>query len=313
MIEYTCPRCHYKTNIKSNLKRHLKGKQVCDTQFCSRDRFEILEEMTTPASIAGVCDLCQKNFKSRLGYKQHMGKIHGIPDVHEEDPRIEQLTRMVITLQEQVQYLTSPNQNIQTNNHIQTQTNNQTNIQTNIQNQQNNIIINAFGKEDISYITNHPNVKNFLTKIMRMKDKGICEYLSKKHFHPDHPENHNIRRLNKKDKMIEYHDGKKWRPYHKEDIVDQVIGKIALDFRKFVEDHDFKDSDVNCLMSTVGEPLDWDLNCDKYKYDDDAREFDPESEDDTKNKDALKNRLYMLFFEHIYQESKYLQKLGSLQ
>lgn len=301
---YTCERCHYQTDVKSNLKRHLKGKQVCETRFSSRDRAVILEEMTTPDTIEGICEICQKKFKSRLGYKQHMRKAHGISE-NAEDPRIEQLTRMVHTLQEQVQSLTAPSQSIQTqNNNIQTQ--------NNVQNQQNNnIIINAFGKEDISYITNHPNLKNFLTKIMRMKDKGICEYLTKKHFHPDHPENHNIRRLNKKDKMMEYHDGKKWRPYHKEDILDQVIGMIALDFRKFIEDHDFKDSDINSLMSTVGEPLDWDLNCDKYEYEEECREFDPESEEDQKNKDALKHRLYMLFYEHIYQESKDLQKQGT--
>jgi hypothetical protein len=98
--------------------------------------------------------------------------------------------------------------------------------------------------------------------------------------------------------MIEYHDGTQWRPYHKDDILDKVIGMITADFRNFIENLDFKDSNENYLMSSVEESLDWDLYCDKYEYDDDAKEFDLGSKENAK-KEALKNRIYTLFYEHI--------------
>jgi hypothetical protein len=312
---YECSRCHYESKFKANLIRHLQNKLPCEATYSQDEREVILSGLLDKGTIYKSCLLCNKDFKSKSGFLSHKKKHHQNPDVEinkSAKEEIQQLKTLVKNLQEKIENISQTTGTSNQTNNIQTQNNAET--QNNIQNQQ-NIIINAFGKEDISYLTEHANFPNFISRIIRDKDIGLCEYLSKKHFNPKHPENHNIRKLNKKDKWIEYHDGKGWKSYFKEGVVDKAFDTMKLEFKKFVNGHThghrIRVSDVNLFMNTVGEPLDWDLNGDKYEFDEDAREFDPNDENDEKRKAKLKQCLYELLLEHIHNESRELKKQGA--
>lgn len=71
------------------------------------------------------------------------------------------------------------------------------NIETNVENQTNNnnitININAFGKENLDYVTD-----NMIIRCIDRVYNSIPCLIEKIHFDPKHPENHNIRITNKK-------------------------------------------------------------------------------------------------------------------
>ena len=62
-----------------------------------------------------------------------------------------------------------------------------------------------FGDENTSYIT-----KEYLAQIAHCFSSGITELMRNVHFHPEHPENHNVRLACKRDKIIEKVKDGKW-------------------------------------------------------------------------------------------------------
>ena len=51
------------------------------------------------------------------------------------------------------------------------------------------------------------------------------------HFHPEHPENHNIRITNKKEKFIKVYKNNKWQLEDKKQVIENMVdkGKSILD------------------------------------------------------------------------------------
>jgi hypothetical protein len=99
---------------------------------------------------------------------------------------------------------------------------NTTNNHGNIDNQTNNNItinINAFGNENTDYLDD----KTIIQCIERVY-KSIPTLLEKIHFHPEHPENHNIKITNKK---LPYAcimgQNKKWKTVHRKDAIETMV------------------------------------------------------------------------------------------
>ena len=105
-------------------------------------------------------------------------------------------------------------------------TNNTTNNITN----NNNITINAFGDEKIDYIT--------LKELIQFcNDKHFCipNLIESTHFHPDHPENHNVRLPNKKLKYCQIMRDNKWKTIPKDDAYSDM--KVNA-FQELSDTHD---------------------------------------------------------------------------
>jgi hypothetical protein len=96
-----------------------------------------------------------------------------------------------------------------------------TNNTQNIENQNNNITIhiNAFGKENLDYITDK--------MIIRCIDKvysSIPCLIEKIHFDPNHPENHNIKITNKKLPYASVMgDNRKWKTVDRKDAIETMV------------------------------------------------------------------------------------------
>lgn len=293
--QFECKRCGYKTLIKSNLLKHLRIKNPCVAANANIDRDVLVDELI-PEKIysenAHICKFCNRKFNSQPNHSRHQK----ICKQNKENLEDNELRCIVSDLQGQIAELKAQ---VQTSCSKQTpQQVSNTNCQTN--NGTINYIINNFGKEDTSYITSHPAFSAFMTKCIRTKAEGVLEYITKKHFHPDHPENHNIRKLNKKDDFIEVKSGKEWRLRFKEDVLDDVFISIESAFANFVdeafaEDGTLKRQWLDTFMASVGEPLDWDLSSDKYEYSGDMSDED---------KQFLKERIYRLVIEGIYRNTK---------
>lgn len=294
--EFICPRCCYVSKTSSNLLRHLRNKRICDPIKSTISQEQAIKDYLGRKGDEFICQICEKTYQTRQGLHWHIKNHHPNSD---ESLLIQELRQEIEVLRRKV-HSSSPNVNTQ--NNIQTQNNCQT--QNNIQNQ---IVINAFGKEDISYLTNSPDFKDFIMKCLEMRQNGICKYISSKHFDSEHPENHNIRKLNKKDRVIEYHDGTSWISEFKNYVVNTILKDIETDVRNFLEN---SFSEYNPLskeaqitldhyMEAVGKQFEWDLDCDNYNYDD-SNDAGPSKHD----QEEFRKYVYEMIINHIYAETK---------
>jgi hypothetical protein len=104
-----------------------------------------------------------------------------------------------------------------TNNTNNTNTKSHNNHSNN-KNIQNNIYINALGKENIDYIS-----KEYIQAIVNDGPYGCIQKLIKQiHFNPKHKENQNIRIPNKRDKFALVYDGDKWIMENKHNMITRV-------------------------------------------------------------------------------------------
>jgi hypothetical protein len=104
-----------------------------------------------------------------------------------------------------------------------------------INNTQNNLImINPFGKEDLSHL-GVEDYKKFLNGFF----PGFLKYVEKVHFDENAPQNHNICISNLRSKYISIHDGNKWVTKMRDDILERFINKKhnqLIDKREELED-----------------------------------------------------------------------------
>lgn len=245
--EFKCPRCGYDTNTKTNYKIHLKSAQPCPTKFANTARDELIAAVTTPKKTpTRECLWCKKMI-SCTNFSRHKGNCPSRPvaptvntnvnlsnnDINKEDDKVMpinetlDITKINIdtqaTIASLVEQLTkSPEllrtiaQFIQpyTNSSI---TNNTFNI---VQNNQNNIVLNAFGNEDTSHLAHE-----FLSHCLMNPTKGITHLIDSIHYNPDVPANHNVRHKSTKKNTMEKYIDAHWTECDASNTLDELIRK----------------------------------------------------------------------------------------
>jgi hypothetical protein len=187
------------------------------------------------------------------------------------------------------------------NNTITTTTNNNNNINITT----NNITINAFGKENIDYLKDDPRFPTIFARILNKQGAGLCQYMMYKHFNPEHKENHTVRKMVKKDRVIELFDGENWIPDMQDTALENLLSNIRSDYEEFI-DHLFN-SDHNTLNTTIldkfmrniGEAMELDVTGDYFDWSYDMT-------DDQKNK--TRQMIHELLCTFIHTQSKKLFK-----
>jgi hypothetical protein len=193
---------------------------------------------------------------------------------------------------------------------ISQQTNNITNngngdINTGTVNNTVNININGIGQENLAHLKNFSDkeMQRFMTNCLKNGPTGLCQLLVKTHFDDEHPENQNLRKMNKKDDFLEYHNGESWELGLHEDVLEDVFKTFEVHFAEYVDSfYDklavHKKTILDRFMKKVGEPLEWDFTSNDYDYTFD----DTMTEQDKQEK---KNRIYNMAVEYIYRHSRH--------
>ena len=291
-MEFSCKRCGYTTNSKGNLVKHFQRKTTCQPLHSDQSYEALLLELTAKTFVGLKCEHCGKLLKSPSSKCRHKKICIKNPDSSKYARHLEDKIDVLVQLIDRQQ------QDIDKLKH---QTSSTTQIFHNTNNGTiNNITINAFGKEDISYLTKHHNFPAFMVKCIKEKIDGVCQLIVRKHFDPKHPENHNIKKNNRKDDFMECYDGRKWKPRYSQDVLDDLFINLQTDFANFV-DQAISDNGLikklwlDNFMKHVGAPLEWDLANSNYDFEDDERADD---------KQSAKNKIYKLACEYIYRHSK---------
>jgi len=89
----------------------------------------------------------------------------------------------------------------------------------NIENQT-NININYYGCENLEYITD-----KFIQEMMKIPYSSIPHIIKHIHFHPAHPENHNVKITNRKLPYSSVYKNDKWELAHKRKTIEELMQK----------------------------------------------------------------------------------------
>ena len=280
MTLYKCPRCGYLAHQRTDLRRHFMRKMVCTNIYANtsieecfktilhEDKPNDLKELKKPEEMTSndygrlkmtsecySCPYCSKNFTRKNNCNEHIKKrckvYKKIADDAKKDEEIEHLRKEIEILR--------------SNGSVKNITiNNQSN---NIQN--NNIIINAFGKENLDYIS-----KEFIHNIVKEGPYGSIQKLIKHiHFNPNHQENQNIKIPNKRDKYGMVFNGEKWMMKNKQ----SMITEIASNAYDMITDHcddidnkkyekfciEFENKQIDCIKRIMTDTELLILNCQK--------------------------------------------------
>lgn len=286
-----CRRCGHQCTSKSNLLQHLRRKKPCVALLEDIKVDDYIESLLARQHEGKLyeCRYCDKCFTAASNRCRHEQRCkQQLKETSKSDKEeIKQLKRELDELRACFEEFKGKGSNVTTNN-----TNNGT---------INNIVINTIGREDISYITEERAYKNFMVRCIKARAYGLMEFLVRKHFDPKHPENHNIRKLNKKDDFVEVHIDKEWQTRYVEDALDDVFRAMQTPFADFVqevftENGVLKKDVLDYFVETVAKPLEWDLDTMDYEYD---REEKSEEE-----KKVLREKICKLAVEHIYKKSQ---------
>lgn len=230
MTIYECKKCKFITENNFNYKKHIKTKkhqrntgefQVSLTNTNTTITQQLHNTKNAQESILYECDFCDRCFKHQQSkYRHQKYYCKSKKTLEEKDKKIEELEKKLYDAMLRIGNITNT-------------TNNTTN---NINNSKNlNITINAYGKEDIKYIT-----KGEWFEMLLDPENSVVKLFLETHFNPEHPENANIRLRNRNSKFLEVHDGDSWKNKKKK----KMLSEIADDKQGILDDKFTKDDDI---------------------------------------------------------------------
>ena len=91
---------------------------------------------------------------------------------------------------------------------------------THITNHQQNVYINNYGQENLEYITG-----NYLQKLLQLPYSALPKLIKDIYFHPEHPENRNVKITNKKLPYVSVYKGNKWVLHDKNQVIENMVDK----------------------------------------------------------------------------------------
>ena len=241
MVLYTCPRCGFSNKIKTKIRSHFLRKNVCQAKVSNVDIRDIYKEVLgeeypahmskTPSIYSNrldtICRFCNKDFKKKYNLIRHeeccsyRTKDNDSYDSYSSSQESEK--KQYYTESEKDIIIASKDKIIEAlKNQIEVLLKNQgsNNVHNNIT-YNTSIVLNAFGKENTSYIT-----AEYLTKLIKDGPiETIPKLLEHIHFNPDHTENHNIKIPNRKQGYAEIYNGESWQISDKRQTIEAMSDK----------------------------------------------------------------------------------------
>ena len=243
---YQCENCNYKTTRKQNLERHKNRKISCDkskidnaqkSYAAAQKSYAAAQKSYAVAqkSYANFCTKCNRQFANTFSYKRHELVCKGIGSkqcpiclkkFNSVNGKLQHIKNVKCVLN-----ISKSNSNANNTSHtIQ----NQTNIYNTTNNTTNNIQINCFGKEDLTYLLQDADIIQKLKSFGKSGVYGFPKIISDVHFNNNKPENNTIM------KPEEYGDGvmiknedNEWEFREFEDIREDLIDTIVKYFKAY--------------------------------------------------------------------------------
>ncbi|MBA42646.1 MAG: hypothetical protein CMF62_01380 [Magnetococcales bacterium] len=231
MVEYNCKQCGFTTNKKSTYISHCNRKTPCIPKIESNliDNTKNIKNTINKVS-KHKCPYCDKKFSRSDSLKRHINKTCKFKiDMENNNEMIyNKLFQKIEDLKNDIDsktFIKENNQHHQINYNAETINNTKNidarkttnNITNNIQNNQ-NINVVSFGKEDMGFITDA--VCKYL---IDRGFKSIPKLVEFVHFNKNHPEYHNIYIPNFRKPYICIHGSGKWILRNRDETIEKLI------------------------------------------------------------------------------------------
>ena len=250
MSKYNCPRCGYIASQKSNLKNHLKRKNICAStledisieQICFVYDFDILNFLPQNTTILPQnttilpkydkyekninntlnCSYCNKILSRMDSLSRHL-RVCKVKKDYDENKKKE--SQQLCLIKNEIEILKEKLDKTT----ILTTTNNKISNKNSNNTQNINIHINNLGEENIKHID-----YNYYNNILKGIYGAVPKLVEKIHFDNEHPENQNIKLTNKKEPYIKIRKNNKWKlADRKTEVLDLIDSKCFLLSEKY--------------------------------------------------------------------------------
>jgi hypothetical protein len=223
---YTCERCDKTYTNKFDFGRHLKRKIPCALKKSPNSTTKTTKSDTCPdVTKEFTCIYCNKDFTTNFALTRHAETRCKVKTNMDNES-----IQLIASMAQKIEQLETENKTLKETK------NNSTNIVSNTDS--NNTVNNnyikkvevkllAYGKEDLSYITDNNYIKLF--------DRGFCsvnDFIKLIHFDKDKPQNHNLYLSRLRGDFAVTYDGNDWAIGK----VDEIIEELYKDKRDFLEE-----------------------------------------------------------------------------
>ena len=165
-----------------------------------------LDENKTKKNIIHKCIFCDRIYSTNSHMNRHMKSCKYRDKYDINNPK--GLVSYIKKMEKEQQLLKEKVENIIINNTI---TNNTINMHQ-------NIYINNYGKENLDYLT-----QNYLLGLVYKPYNSVQCLVKNIYFHPNHPENHNIRIPNRKEKFATVYNSGNWELRNKREVIENIV------------------------------------------------------------------------------------------
>ena len=227
MVEYVCVCCNFKSKLKANYKRHLntlkhkrnsienKRLVVTTTEKSQKEpkksQKEPIKSQESKEGISFLCSYCSLPFKTFANKRRHeLHRCKKVKSIGKSDTtklELRELKKHRKIMMNQIDELIKKAGNTTITN-----------------NTQNNIKLNGYGNENLSFITDA-----FKTQLVKGPYGMIPKMIEHIHFNDKIPENKNISLPNKKENIIKIFSGDKWVFKNKNEVINELVdGKYFI-------------------------------------------------------------------------------------
>ena len=247
MFLYICKRCGYSTTIKCNLKNHLSRKKICPNTYSNKDvmylKSNIIHKLTpnepkmnpndskmnpnepkmnpTDSFPIYSCKFCCNTYSTNSHMNRHMKKCTKnkiVSTINKEESNNTKLLEYIKLIEKENQLITKEKKAMrkEIEKLIDKVGDSTTN---NIMNNTINIVApNNFTQENLDYLTG-----DYLDGLLKIPYGSILDLLRHIHFNPNHPENHNIKIPNRKEKFAIVYSKGKWELRVKKEVIGDMV------------------------------------------------------------------------------------------
>ena len=259
---YTCERCGYCSLYKGNLKNHLNRKIICKPLLKDIGIVELKEKINKKEKLIKVgpkmdpngpkmdhkCKYCNKYYSNNSHMNRHMKKCIKNETVSltidESNDNETKLSEYIKVIEKENKLIKREKKDMQKENklikkekkamgkenelikkekkamgkEIEKLIDKVGNVTTNNNMLQQNIIINNYGNENLDYLT-----EGYLTSLLKIPCGSVLTLLKDIHFNANHPENHNVKIPNRKEKFAIVYMNGEWKLRNKKDVISNMV------------------------------------------------------------------------------------------
>jgi len=211
--EFYCKDCHIQFKRKQNLEHHLTTEKHS-------------KRSTSSTTKRFACLNCQKSFLYSSGLSKHRNRCTNAVAQLAATPISLEITELIAHHNQEKETLLQENERMkkQIDELLEkVKTAPPTNVINNTKNIENqtNFNINYYGCENLEYITD-----KFIQEMMKIPYSSIPHIIKHIHFHPAHPENHNLKITNRKLPYASvFNKTDKWELVQKRQTIEELMQK----------------------------------------------------------------------------------------